>query len=251
MATQEFYIRNESETESRGPFTIEQLISLAEAGQVTDATLCYDAVTEQWTPLGSNESLKAAVFPEKNKLTLRKDVKVATLNRANDNTTAPITVDDMLAAAEGRTAETKDKSNPEIAMARAAKVGMWACVTTLVICSAGELLPAADIIATLDWKQLFMQPLVVLGAADLILAVVLAMGLVGAYPLVRFRAALGLGFLGFVFYAQGHQTPLAAVVVGSAGLYVCTILTDLLPVMLAALLAMLGMAGVTYYLLSI
>jgi len=39
MATQEFYVRNESETEARGPFNLEQLLSLAENGQVTAETL--------------------------------------------------------------------------------------------------------------------------------------------------------------------------------------------------------------------
>ena len=41
MATQEFYIRTASETEAHGPFTQEQLISLAEAGKVDPQTLYY------------------------------------------------------------------------------------------------------------------------------------------------------------------------------------------------------------------
>ena len=45
MATQEFYIRNASETEARGPFNLEQMVSLAEAGQVTADTLYYEAAS--------------------------------------------------------------------------------------------------------------------------------------------------------------------------------------------------------------
>ena len=250
MATQEFYIRNESETEARGPFTIEQLLSLAEAGQVTVETLCYDAVTEQWTPMGANEELKAAVFPEKKKLSIRTELKIATLNKTTDKD-APITVDDMLAAAEGKTADTKDKSDPTIAMARAAKIGMWSCVAGLIIACAGELLPSAEAIQAADFKKLATHPFAILGVIDLILGAVLAMGVVSAYPLVRFRAALGFGFVGFIFYTQGIALPVIEVAIGCAGIYFCTILTEILLVLIASLAAILGMGAFAYYLLSI
>jgi len=249
-ATQEFYIRNESETEARGPFSIEQLLSLAEAGQVTDETLCYDAVTEQWTPISTNENLKAAVFPVRKKLAVKKDLVVATLNKTNTEN-APITVDDMLAAAEGKTADTKDRSDPTIAMARAAKIGMWGCVVALTISAAGGLLPHAEAIQAMDMKKLFAPPFAILGAVDLLMAVLLGMGVVTIYPFVRFRAALGFGFIGFIFYTQGQPMPLLQAAIGSAGLYLCTVLTNVLMVMVTAGAAILGMAGVSYYLLSI
>lgn len=250
MATQEFYIRNEAETDARGPFNIEQLVSLAAAGQVTNETLCYDATTEAWAPLSSNEELRAAVFPEKTKLTIKKDLKIATLNKPAD-ANAPITVDDMLAAAEGRTADTKGRSDPMIAMARAAKIGMWVTTVALVIAAAGELLPAAEAIQEADLKKLAMQPLAILGALDLLLAVCLVMGMVAIYPFLRFRAALGLGFMGFVFYVQGQELPLIALAVGTVGLYFCTVVTDFLAVMIAGLAALLGMTALTYFLLSV
>lgn len=250
MATQEYYIRNEAETEARGPFNIEQLVSLAAAGQVTLETLCYDAVTEAWTPLSTNAELKAAVFPERTKLAMKKNVQVVTLNRPNENA-APITVDDMLAAAEGRTSDTKDKSDPLIAMARAAKIGMWSCVVALLVAAAGEILPATVGTEKFEPGMVLNHPFMILGGIDLLLAVFLAMGVVSTYPFVRFRALLGLGFLGFIFYTQGNETPLFAAAVGSIGLYACTILTNLMLVALAAASAICGMAGLTYYLLSV
>ena len=39
MAIEEIYIRNETETEARGPFNLEQLVTLAENGQVTAENL--------------------------------------------------------------------------------------------------------------------------------------------------------------------------------------------------------------------
>ncbi len=105
MVPQEFYIRSETETEARGPFSLDQVASLADAGQVTAETLYYDATTEEWVAVGANAEVKAAVFPEKKKLTIKRDTKVATLNKQTDSA-APISVNDMLAAAEGRTDET-------------------------------------------------------------------------------------------------------------------------------------------------
>ena len=71
MATQEYYIREASENEARGPFNLEQLISLAETGQVTVETLWYDAALEDWTAIGATEELKTSLFPEKRKLRMK------------------------------------------------------------------------------------------------------------------------------------------------------------------------------------
>ena len=63
MATQEFYIREASENEARGPFNLEQLISLAETGQVTLDTLWYDPGIEDWALISTNDELKAHALP--------------------------------------------------------------------------------------------------------------------------------------------------------------------------------------------
>ena len=249
MATQEFYIRNESDTEARGPFTHEQLTSLIDSGQLTVATLYYDAHTEQWTPIDANAELKAALFPEKKKLTVRPKQQLETLNQEAEGA-APITVNDILAAAEGRTADTRDRQDPVEAMARAAAIGRWAAILALLLAAAGETIPAADAIASMNPAKIFAEPLVILGAVDLLLAVVLALGVVAVYPLVRFRAALGLGFLGFIFWTQGQVVPFLALAAGCTGLYLCTVFVSYLAVGLAAALGIGGLAFVSWQLLS-
>jgi len=62
------------------------------------------------------------------------------------------------------------------------------------------------------------------------------------YQFVRFRAALGLGLVGFMFYAQGMPIHLIAAVIGSVGLYLCTVAVQM-PVALAAALAAVGGMG--------
>lgn len=246
---QEFYIRNETDTDARGPFNLEQLTSLAEAGQVTGETLYYDAVAEQWTTIGGKAELMAQLFPEKKKLKVRPKETFKTLNPEVADA-KPIEVTDMLAAAEGRTADTKDKGDAMEAQARAAKLGMYAATAMLLISAVGFLLPVADRIAAADFAGVLAHPLALLGVLDLALFVLLALGTVSLYPFVRFRAALGLGLLGFIFWNQGEVGPMAAAVAGSVGLYFATILTNLAALGPTAALGLLGTAYVTYFLIS-
>lgn len=248
MAMQELYLRNATETEARGPFNVQQVADLAEAGQVTADTLIYDANSEQWVALSSNAELMEQVFPQKKKLVL-KQKEIKTLNK-QDEGAKPITVNDMLDAAEGRTDDTKGKSDPEIAMARAAKIGMIGAIATLVASAAALILPGTEALMSMEAAKLIQKPLVLLGALDLILAVLLGLGMTTLYPFVRFRAALGLGILGFMFYAQGETTPLLAVAAGSTGLYLCTVFVSIVPAIIAAAAGVAGMGFLAWQILG-
>jgi hypothetical protein len=249
MATQEFYIRSASETEARGPFSVEQLVSLAENGQVTPETLYYDANTEKWIVIGENAEVHALVFPEKKKLTIKKDAQVATLNKESDSR-APISVHDMLAAAEGRTEDTEDKSAGMVMADRCAKLGLWGCIVILIIAAAAEILPSIEVLTKFTPAGLLNAPLVILGVLDVFLAVMLLLGVVSLYPFIRFRAMLGLGFLGFVFWTRGEPTPLLAALAGSVGLYLCTVFVSYLPIAIGLGLGLAGMGGLAYFLIA-
>lgn len=248
MATQEIYIRNASETEARGPFSAQQVADLAEAGQVTRESMYYDAGSEQWMGLATNPELMAIVFPEKKKLTLKaKDIH--TLNKPADEARS-INVNDMLAAAEGRTEDTSSKSDPRIAMARAARIGMLGALVTLVAAAAAEILPSTQALLTMEGAKLLQSPLVILGLVDVALALLIALGMLGLYPLIRFRAALGLGLMGFMYYAEGQSVPLLASAAGSVGLYLCTIVVSLIPALLAAVAGIGGMGMLAWHFIS-
>ncbi|HTO04021.1 MAG TPA: DUF4339 domain-containing protein [Opitutus sp.] len=249
MATQEFYIRNETDTEARGPFTLEQLSSLIDSSQVTPTTLFYDATAEQWTAIDQDASLKEALFPEKRKLTMRTVQNLDTLNKERGSS-APIMVDDLLAAAEGRTSDTKGKKDPNAAMANAAGIGRWSAIIALILAAAGELLPSYDLIMEMDPLAIITAPAVLLGALDLFVAVMLALGVVTFYPLVRFRAALGFGFFGFIFFTHGQPELLLALAGGSLGLYCCTVFVSYFPVLVSAAMAIGGFAFVGWRMLS-
>jgi len=249
MATQEFYIRNATETEARGPFTHEHIVSLAETGQITKETLYYDAVKEQWLPITDNAELLALAFPEKAALKLKSKVKLKTLN-VPDAGAAPISVDDMLAAAEGRTADTQDKLDPALARERAAAIGLYATIVLLIISAAALMLPSIDILIAPDPVTIIQHPLTILGAFNLLLGVLLILQVVQVYPLVRFSAMLGIGFVGFLLYTRGQTMPIVAFAIGSVGLYFCTVFINFIGIGLSVGLGLAGMAGYAFFALT-
>lgn len=249
MVPQEFYIRNESDTEARGPFNFEQLSSLAENGQVVDETVYYDSEAEKWVTVGANAELKALLFPEKKKLTIKERGEIKSLNKS-DESVPPIEVADMLAAAEGRTEDTKDKKDLSEDLARAANLGMYCCTASIFISGAALIAPSIDTIVAGNYEKLLRQPFAVLGAIDLLIFLALLLQAVAIYPFVRFRAALGAGFLGLFFYTQGESATALAAVLGSVGVYFSTVFTNLAAVILAMVLAIGGMGYFAFAILT-
>ena len=102
----------------------------------------------------------------------------------------------------------------------------------------------------MDINKLMNQPLLLLGGIDLFMATMLGLGVEQFYPFIRFRAALGLGLFGFVFFAQGSPMPLLAEAAGATGLYFATVWIDMLPVLIVSALGVLGMAATAYFQLA-
>jgi hypothetical protein len=127
---------------------------------------------------------------------------------------------------------------------------MIGAIVTLVLAAAAEILPSSEALVSMDPAKILAHPFVVLGVADLLLAVFLGLGVVTIYPFVRFRAALGLGLMGFTLYAQGLTTPLLYVSAGSLGLYLCTVCVSLVPALLAGVAGVAGMAALALFSLS-
>ncbi|MGA2445009.1 MAG: hypothetical protein ABSG50_06215 [Opitutaceae bacterium] len=249
MATQEYYVRGINDTEARGPFTVEQLLTLGETGQIDNETLFYDAATEQWSTIGSNEELKNAVFPQKKKLTFKPKESIEELNIQKEEH-RPITVDQILAAAEGRTEETKDMRSRVAAQHNAARIGLYAGLIIFLLSTAALLVPNVEILSSFDFNAIVKQPLILLGLVDLACSVLLGLEVVNAYPFIRFRAAFGLGFLSVIFWSQSHPHVVLAVAVGSVGMYFCTVSVSYVPVITAAMLGLAGIGGFAFFMLS-
>jgi hypothetical protein len=249
--TQEFYIRKATETDARGPFTLEQLTSLVETGQVDAETYYYDAATENWVAINANAGLMEVLYPAKKSLRVKPktEAQVKTLNTVRQDD-RPITVNDMLLAAEGRTADTKDRADPAIAEGRASAIGLYAAMGVLFVTALAYILPHIDLVFALNIGGILQNPLCLFGVLNLALGACLALGSVGAYPVVRFAAMLGFGFTGAVFYLQGETLPLVFTAATGLGLFFCTLLVNLPGAILAAVLGFIGACGVAHHLFT-
>ncbi len=251
MAEPDYYVRGINDTEARGPFTVEQLASLAEAGQVTPETYYYNTETEQWVTLDSNEQLKAGIWPQKKKLAFRKSEPTSSTSETKPVDTAPpITVQQFLDAAEGRTEETKGRQDRSLDIMRAAIWGSRGVALILLVSAVSLALPSLDAVLAMDTAKLFARPIVFLGVVDFVLSVLLLLGIISLYPFVRFRAVFGIGFLGFLLWTQGNVTSVAVLLAGSAGLYFSTIFLNYVPLgaaLLAGLAGMGALAGMSLF----
>jgi hypothetical protein len=249
MSTQEFYIRGENDTEARGPFSMDQLSSLAEAGQVTADTLYYDAATEQWVTVGSNQALLATLFPEKKRLKVKPKNKVETINVQRESD-APITVHEMLAAAEGKTAETAGRGDPRVMFERVAGWGCRALTLMMAASTVAFIAPNLEPVYALDLLAIATSPFILFGLFDLFLTILLILQVTSIYPMVRFRALLGFGFFGLLYYLWGEPTLLLAVAAGSVGAYLTTIALNWGLLTISALVGVAGMVGYAWLVLA-
>ena len=247
---QEYYIRKEGDEDSRGPFTVEQLSSLAEAGQIDRQTFYYDAVSEKWVEVQSDPELVKTLFPQRKKLSVRKKGDVSAVNKKLTKEDDPITVEEMLAAAEGRTEETKDKRDLSTGQARAALWGLRIMSVIMLTSAAGLLVSNMDALSNGQFDVVMGSPLVIIGTVDLLLGVLLFLELTAIYSFVRIRAMLGIGFFGLYFLASGEALLAGAAVLGSAGVFFLTLIANLRAVIFFGILGLAGMGGFAYYMLS-
>ena len=161
-----------------------------------------------------------------------------------DDPNAPaITVQQFLDAAEGKTDETKGKKDKSLEMMKAAMWGTRGAAVIMLISAVALMLPSIDAIIALDLGKMMEKPLMLLGVVDLVIGVLLLLGVISLYPFVRFRAVFGLGFLGFILWTQGNPTAVVALAAGSAGLYFSTIFVSYIPLAVALLAGIGGMAA--------
>jgi len=328
MAEQEYYVRKPDSENARGPFNLEKLMSLAEAGQVDRQSLYYDEASENWKPIGDSRELCAKLFPEKVKLVLKKkgvpiepepeketpalEAKKTALpislkkrekpasagetpNNPGTESAAPqegpatqasepaapagqfynprhrepvaaktapakapeppesqrsgMSVDDLLAAAEGQTDEMEELREARKWRDRAISMAMPLMALLMLLSGASLLMPWRDDVVKVivdggDWLKLAEQPRIVLGAVDILLALLLGLAVASIYPILRLRLMVGLGYFGYIAYAEwvaGSAVgafEIAALAVFSAGVFICSITTRFAFMLISGLAAL-------------
>lgn len=196
MTQHEYYIRQPADTESHGPFTLEQLSDLAKTGGLNANTLYFDANTDQWRPIAEAPEL-AALLPA--------DVRAQTAA--------------ALSAAASASATAS-------ASAPAASLAPKLLVALLAASALALLFPAflADDKSASVFEKLQIYPYLWLGALDLILALCCFAFGARFFPVIRIRAGLGIGFLGALFWLQANIGALVAALLVAVCLWLATTL---------------------------
>lgn len=259
---QEYYIRNPDSEDARGPLSFEQLQSLAEAGQVDSETLYFDENSEDWEPINANKELLDRLIPKKRKLTLKAKAKedMDMLNVDDDDVDRKVSVDEMLAAAEGTTEETRHTRKLEKSASMAASVAIPVIGGMLLLSALSQIWPSWETVNQLlndkaDPMVLVREPMLAVAVLDLFLALVVFLGATEIYPFLRARMMIGMGYFVMMFYADymaGNSASLylmGAVMASSFGLFICTVTNRFAVTVLFGLIGLVGF--LTYGMLTV
>ncbi len=258
---QQYYVRQPNSDTARGPYSVDKLQGLAEADQIQPETLYFDEAQDDWVAIETNDALKAQVFPEKKRLTLRQKAEKSAAvddSEASGEPRKRISVTDMLAAAEGDTAETRHVRRLERQRSHAAALSIPVIGTLLLISALSNLLPAIPVIESVieesDPFLLLTRPLAIVGLLDLFFAVCVFLAATEIFPVLRLRAALGLGYFAFFYWSHYQNTGnpydlFAAVstVAACTGIFICTLTLNLFMLVTCAAVGLAGAAGFAYF----
>lgn len=251
--SEEYFIRKPGDEEARGPYDIGKLQSLAEADKLDRETLYFNEQRDKWEPLSENEGLCAEVFPKPKTLTLKKKSKIELLNKEEEDEASgatkheKVSVEDMLAAAEGYTDDTRHLKERERSAERAASISPPALGAVMIASAIALIAPNIDIVSraldTENYMLLAQRPLFLVGVFDALMAVMCFLGVTDVFPMLRARAMVGLGYFAYVFWAISN--PAMALVTGGAsiGIFVCTLTTRFAVMIAFAAAAIAGMVA--------
>lgn len=260
----EFYIRQPDADEARGPYSEEQLQSLGEARQISPETLYYDPEKEVWVKLGADEAIRNRIFPERKSLSLKKKEAAEQEPELppHKKTLPPIPKNDvgeMLAAAEGRTDETKHVVAALRSRERAASIAVPVAIVILILMIVSATVPNIGVITQIIQEEspslLIQNPLLIIALIDTFLLICLCLAVTEIFPILRVRAMMGLGFYGFYYWAQGYNGDpqgflvMAAALAANLGLFLCTLATRLTLIVLSSALGITGTAAFTYFMI--
>lgn len=238
----EYYIRQPESDTARGPFDLQRIADLVEADQVDRETLYFDEDSEDWYPIFGNPDLRNVIFPDKKHIGLKSKAVIETLN-SDEPDAPPMEVNEMLAAAEGKTKETKHLRKLEISRDRAAAVSLPALGVMMILSAAallGPLYPQIQLIFTeQDYWKILQNPMMIVGCVDIFLALCCFLSVTDSFPLIRFRAMLGVGYFCYTAWAFGEVVPMGASAFAGVGIYMATANLTF-PVMVAAAIAGIG-----------
>lgn len=253
----DYYIRTPEQDESRGPFDVSKLNTLAEAGQINPNTLYYDEDKEEWLPLALNAELHAQVFPKREKLnlTVQKASDTAETDKAGtDDEADTVRVDTMIAAAEGNTEQRRKLTRRKKSLDRAATFAGIGLAIMMLFSALSMILPLIPELEkrlpTAGLATVFNYPIILVGIFDFLIAVLLLLSVTEIYPLLRGRAMLGLGFGAYVGWAIDDPVLVGLTIASGVGLFMGTLAQRMGTLMCAFALGIGGHGYLAYLALN-
>lgn len=247
----EYYIRQPESEDARGPFDLQRIADLVEANQADQSTLYYDEDRDDWLPIMENFEMREIVFPEKRHLTLKSKEVVNSVSDLDEEAGHELTVDEMFAAAEGRTEETKHLKTKQKWAEKAASLTLPGLGLMFLLIGVSLLYPKYEVIVAL-WKDfdvlLFVQnPWLIIGLIDAFLMLCCFLSVSEAFPLIRIRVMLGLGYFGYVYWSWQDFPSMLATIVASIAIYMCTASLNFLVVSLAIIAGIAASGALAFY----
>ncbi len=241
----EYYIRDADSDEARGPYNETKIADLIEAGRASGQTLYYDETQDDWFPLSDLSELSDVLNPQQKRIQLRAKSDSRKVVRISEDTRPPITVDEMLAAAEGNSEETKHLKAKAIRRDKAASLSLPALGVIFALSALMHVYGSWDTITVLreefQWAKLGANPMLILGCVDLFLMLCCFLSVTDIFPVIRVRAMLGLGYFTYFYWSWGEYPQSIAAAVASLAMYVCTVTLNLYLMIAFSVLGILGM----------
>ncbi|MEC7906768.1 MAG: DUF4339 domain-containing protein [Verrucomicrobiota bacterium] len=249
----EYYVRKEGDEEASGPYNLDQITSLIEAGKLDKEAYVYDIDQEQWIPIEENEELMEILYPQKKKLSLKvepeeteeeaKEREKAEKKNGKDPEEAKtsISVPEMLAQAEGRV-DTGGRS-PGEEPARSAFISLRFTTLFIIGAAVSMVFLEWELVKTANALSMLESPYIIFAVIDILLGIVLLLQATEIYPLVRLRAAIGLGTLTLLFLTSGDSMLALANAVLCVSIYFCTAILSTPKVIPFCITGILGLAG--------
>lgn len=250
----DYYIRTPENDHSRGPFDVDKLQSLTEAGQVTEDTLYYDEEQEEWKPIALNETLKDTLFPKHKRLSLaaeKSDDGKAPAEDQSEEDDAQVDVQELLAAADGETEDTHHLRKGRESMEKASAAAPLGLALSMALSGIFLLFPHFGVLQKAFGDGAFTDligfPFFLVALLDFALALALALAVTEVYPYVRGRAMIGLGFGVYMGWVLQSPDLMLAFFLAGAGPF-CATLSKRFPLTIAALVIAVAANGYLAYL---
>lgn len=274
---EEYYIKHSESDEARGPYTLAALKELVANGNLKRTAYYYDEDKDAFVSFEDTPDLWHQIQPPpKVGLKLKRTTPVPVpestpgtedpSGKSLQKTPAPaapekstgmeesIDLNQVFASAEGKTPGTRHTRRPARTQHWAASILLPGLVLAM-LAFVGSLVyayfdPLSEMVKNTDYSPgiLLDNWILFFALVDFLLLLVIGLGQTGVFPFLRFRAALGLGFFGYVLYSLQAWEALAAISAYQAGLIGATLMARFLPT-LCILLVAIGGSGYFGYLI--